>query len=339
MTPQPFVSLTANHLTIVGKTSAPMVEVYMNDLKVNNSYVTDSVFHIPLNFGYGLFTVKVVPIESGMSDSEAIAGEIEILCGPMISKRAEKLYPKYIFHSPDENKDCSGCHQNNPGSADSKEGKSQCVGCHRNFSERRLLHTSMNNEDCFTCHNPETSQASSSTSKYSGTNPCYSCHTDKIKKFDQEYVHGPVAGGSCAVCHDPHGSQYEKSLVKTIEILCYTCHEFSRDQKELPVQHIPFMKGNCTSCHNPHAASGKWVLSKSSELLCAQCHDPNKPPLVNHTHPYNVKPKDSGKIDLKLSSAGKLECLTCHNPHAGKSEHLLRSDQQFACLGCHKDIQ
>jgi predicted CXXCH cytochrome family protein len=121
-------------------------------------------------------------------------------------------------------------------------------------------------------------------------------------------------------------------------MLCFGCHEFDRQLQERPLQHKPFSNGNCGACHDPHATSNRWVLIKASESVCFQCHDPDKQPLKNHIHPYNVKPKNASKMDLQLSKSGKLECLTCHNPHSSYSEHLLRGNQKITCYGWHKDM-
>ena len=44
-------------------------------------------------------------------------------------------------------------------------------------------------------------------------------------------------------------------------------------------------------------------------------------------------------MPLKLSEDGKLECLTCHEPHAAGAGYLLRSNRANVCLGCHPDIE
>ena len=88
-------------------------------------------------------------------------------------------------------------------------------------------------------------------------------------------------------------------------------------------------------CHDPHATNHKWVLVKDSQELCMTCHTRDE--LSDHNHPYDVKPKRRKQYNLRLTEKGKLECLSCHEPHHGTTQHLLRTDQQFTCIGCHED--
>jgi len=105
----------------------------------------------------------------------------------------------------------------------------------------------------------------------------------------------------------------------------------------MPTQHAPFAAGRCGTCHDPHATANRWVLVKSSETICLECHDPQGDGLQNHNHPYDIKPQRTLTRDLRLSSKGHLECLSCHNPHATDSEHLLRTSQQNTCIDCHSE--
>jgi predicted CXXCH cytochrome family protein len=57
--------------------------------------------------------------------------------------------------------------------------------------------------------------------------------------------------------------------------------------------------------------------------------------LTDHGHPFNVKPKKGAAQNVMLSRNGRLECISCHDPHASRSAHLLRTSQRNACLGCH----
>jgi predicted CXXCH cytochrome family protein len=50
---------------------------------------------------------------------------------------------------------------------------------------------------------------------------CGKCHEGKNRL---RFLHGPVAAGSCTVCHDPHGQTNRYFLVNQGEKLCLTCH-------------------------------------------------------------------------------------------------------------------
>jgi predicted CXXCH cytochrome family protein len=103
------------------------------------------------------------------------------------------------------------------------------------------------------------------------------------------------------------------------------------------VVHKPFIDGQCGGCHDPHATNNEWVLKKSSEEICLNCHKPDTD-LLNHRHPYNTKPKKKLASDLKLTPDGLLECLSCHNPHSSKQPHMLKTEMDAICIGCHMDL-
>jgi predicted CXXCH cytochrome family protein len=339
LTPPEYSSITNDHLYLVGKTGAPRVQITVNTLRQYETSTVDSVFHLYIALGYGLNEIVIRPLsEDTMMPDEST--RIEILSSPYSTGRLEKLYPAYQFHSSPQEDICRECHLKESAleSGTALSSMSACIECHREFSDRTLLHSGLDREECATCHNQETNQVRGAGSSAS-RNPCYSCHSDKIEKFNQEYIHGPVAGGSCSVCHDPHGSKFKNSLINAEEVLCFSCHEFGREFKEMPLQHRPFSEGRCGVCHDPHATSNRWVLSKSSEELCFECHAPDKEPFKNHTHPYNVKPKQRKLKSVKLSESGILECISCHNPHASMSEHLLRHGNGTGCFGCHTEKQ
>jgi predicted CXXCH cytochrome family protein len=168
-------------------------------------------------------------------------------------------------------------------------------------------------------------------------NPCLQCHTDKIGLLAKDFVHGPVAGGTCTICHDPHGSQFARTLVSPVPVLCEGCHT-GVSGSTLAVQHLPFAQGWCVDCHDPHATNHKWGLLRDSRDLCLGCHFTDASQRT-HRHPYGVKPHDRKKLasHLKLGSDGKLECLTCHTPHASETAFLLRTNGENKCLGCHPE--
>jgi predicted CXXCH cytochrome family protein len=58
-----------------------------------------------------------------------------------------------------------------------------------------------------------------------------------------------------------------------------------------------------------------------------------------HRHPFGVKPERELSVPLLLGDDGKLECLSCHEPHAASAEYLLRTTQANICLGCHPELE
>jgi predicted CXXCH cytochrome family protein len=335
MTPPAFLSTHNDHIYLVGKTDAPVVEIRINTVKRFEIPVQDGIFHKHIEFGFGLNEIIIRPLIDDRAAAAQLETSIEILSTPYSAGRLEKLYPLFQFHAQREHDQCAQCHKTDHETLSGADAESACIDCHRDFADRTLLHSTLKQEDCATCHNEVTNQVVASVDP--SHNPCSDCHADKMKKFDREFIHGPVAGGSCGVCHDPHGSAFSHSLIDVEEVLCFTCHEFGREFMDMPVKHKPFLDGKCGTCHDPHATSHRWVLAKSSENLCFECHIPGKGTFKNHNHPYNIKPRNKKLTSVQLSDSGTLECLSCHNPHASYSEHLLRSEAEDMCLGCHAE--
>ncbi len=87
---------------------------------------------------------------------------------------------------------------------------------------------------------------------------CFNCHDLSIKK---RIVHGPVASGSCVVCHDPHGSGNKYLLVAKSRDFCLHCHNKEDIQKTDAHQN---METGCTTCHNAHASDNDFLLISSA---------------------------------------------------------------------------
>jgi len=336
ITPPEHISTTTDGVYIVGKSDAPMIEVRVNNRDAFEVEVKDSVFHTNIKFGYGLNEINIAPIYSKTRPDSINSLILDILSSPHISKKYENLFIGYNFHKSERVKACIGCHKYDTGDNEVIEEAGPCFDCHRDIKNRFKNHIVNNRNACIICHKISANLTMVRAGNYSDKNPCYMCHKDKIGEFAQDYIHGPVAGGSCTICHDPHGSSYEYNLHKSEDILCGSCHSVVDDNKNRKTRHRPFEYGNCRGCHDPHATNYKWVLLRNSQELCLTCHDGDKMKEF-HNHPYNVKPKHKLATPLKLTESGQLECLSCHQPHASDSEHLLRITQEHTCRGCHTD--
>lgn len=76
---------------------------------------------------------------------------------------------------------------------------------------------------------------------------CYRCHD---RQDTGRIIHGPLGGGECTACHDPHGSGSEALTVARAETLCVSCHD-----QESSKEHLRKSRGRqCTECHNPHSS-------------------------------------------------------------------------------------
>ena len=104
-------------------------------------------------------------------------------------------------------------------------------------------------EKCAGCHDrPERGYAVSGPQE----TICYRCHDRQDAKKN---VHGPLGGGECAACHDPHGSGNAALTTARHETLCVSCHD-----QESSADHFRRSKGKaCTACHEPHSSDRQFL--------------------------------------------------------------------------------
>jgi predicted CXXCH cytochrome family protein len=207
------------------------------------------------------------------------------------------------------------------------------------------------------------------------TGVCASCHRTGGplgKKGDMQFSH-PVA---CLTCHDPHGGSRGGFVKETRDKLCLNCHgdpygqladgphDVRSRQKVWPVPVTS--DGRCSACHVMHSADPEkrlWttplgVSSSRNDAVCLGCHkkvgwpedNPGLPQAVMHPRssiPTSQAARASTGPALATASAptsaaaDRMECRTCHDPHAGAAPlHLLRSatasQPARVCFGCHE---
>lgn len=119
-------------------------------------------------------------------------------------------------------------------------------------------HGAFNRKDCFACHDADAETWAISLDDGA---LCAKCHE---RRPPAPFIHGPVAIGSCTVCHDPHGQTTPSFLTASGEALCFRCHTESDVLK-----HIALLTSNdgalmrdkgCTYCHDPHQADRRFLL-------------------------------------------------------------------------------
>lgn len=119
-------------------------------------------------------------------------------------------------------------------------------------------HATVTRKDCFECHDRE---ARGYVISANDDQVCVRCHE---RPPPMRYVHGPVAVGSCTVCHDPHGQTNEGLLVLGGEALCFQCHTEADVLRHLTgpaVGEAAFLRERgCTYCHEPHQSSRRYLL-------------------------------------------------------------------------------
>ena len=115
-----------------------------------------------------------------------------------------------------------------------------------------FIHYPYGERECASCHNEQ----ALGSMLVAQPGLCYICHEDLSTQFS--YLHGPVAGGYCTACHDPHRSENEKLLKRTGEVLCYYCHE---SKSVLANEMHADLEGMlCMDCHNPHGGEDKYIF-------------------------------------------------------------------------------
>lgn len=132
-----------------------------------------------------------------------------------------------------------------------------CLSCHiqqrADFAKPFHHRVTENAVRCIDCHQPHGGlERRQLRASFSGEMACVKCHTDRGGPF--AFEHAPHRIRDCQSCHEPHGSNNPKMLVRsTVRALCLECHSTSRSllTSQPPSFHdvrSPRYQ-NCTSCH------------------------------------------------------------------------------------------
>jgi len=270
--------------------------------------------------------------------------------------------------------DLQKAHQNEPFAG------ANCVQCHDPHQSvlpklmAKFTHPPFADKQCEVCHSPAKDGKVVLTQE-STKALCSMCHDDKAKLIETAKVQHPGAAGDCTDCHSPHASR-EPGLPKTNGVdICLGCHTDIADLGKKAVHHQPAFAQGCGTCHEPHGGEREKLLRAQGNALCLECHGPDSAPQQDKTaqvikifkgtvrlpddyykknkvvilplkygkghpiagHPVSdvVDPTDISKVRQKIN------CLTCHVPHASEHQDLLVNDQEnnmAFCATCHKDL-
>jgi len=244
-----------------------------------------------------------------------------------------KLMAKFL-HPPFADKDgCVTCH------APAKDGKvvltqanvkDLCVTCHSDKAEliekAKVQHPGAAG-DCTDCHNPHAS-SQPGLPKTNGVDICLTCHSDQAEQFKKAHVHQPAFKQACAICHEPHGGENEHLLrTKKPDALCLECHGPDSQPKKLEAEHLLTIFNGSVKLPEDYFTKNKVVVLP---LKYGRGH-----PIEGHPVSDVVDPRDITKIRAKI------DCLSCHQPHASAQPDLLVKDQvnnTAFCATCHKDL-
>lgn len=202
---------------------------------------------------------------------------------------------------------------------------------------------------------------------------CATCHDEAVKKIDGAKVAHPGAQGDCTSCHDPHAGKAIAFLKPNPVAVCESCHSDQADaHREKKVLHDPVFKQGCYICHEPHGGNRDHLLRADVNDLCLQCHSPlarglknpetNTESILGDTvllpvgyvakaphlemdvksrigHPVPSHPV-SGMDPRGDGKSKPLNCVSCHDPHAGQEKNILLSKDgsiRSLCIDCHKE--
>jgi predicted CXXCH cytochrome family protein len=195
------------------------------------------------------------------------------------------------------------------------------------------------------------------------------CHDDQAKKIDSAKVPHPGAQSDCTSCHTPHASRTPRLLTPNPVEACLTCHDNqAQAYKTKKVLHDPVFNQKCSICHEGHGGTRDKLLRDNLETLCLTCHGPDAKALAGKdadagmetilgkavTLPAGYVAK-APKISLNAGlghpvpmhpvagvdprdKSKQLNCISCHDPHAGDGKNMLTSKDSNVrelCGSCH----
>jgi predicted CXXCH cytochrome family protein len=223
---------------------------------------------------------------------------------------------------------CDTCHE---GAADQlmEGGESPlCLMCHDDIGETaqaaEVPHMAMEVARCADCHNPHAS-AQASLLSAPGAAVCGECHEDQVPA-EGEVAHGVIDAIGCQACHEPHGGGEPKLLRKRGDDLCLSCHDSKLLQPSADEAETVLL--------------GRFPVSReAAESMASLRLSPDG--AAGHPVPNHRVAGTPTKAELKRTETvfdGELTCLTCHDPHKGRSATILRWDAATAtqaCVHCH----
>ncbi len=231
-------------------------------------------------------------------------------------------------HSPVVIDGCETCHEGTADNLKEGGGPALCLGCHAEIGKQAAAamvpHLALEEGRCTDCHNPHASRQKHLIKAPAGR-ACIACH-DEQAISPGEVEHGVIKLIGCWACHEPHGGENPKLLRQTGSELCLACHDSRNLQTEGPSSPVLLMDRFPISAET---ARGMATLRLS--------------PDGERDHPVSGHraigfPTENELQRIETTFQGELGCLSCHDPHKGRSRKLLLSEHSSSmgsCLECH----
>ena len=179
---------------------------------------------------------------------------------------------------------------------------------------------------------------------YIGSDSCIGCH-DAEGKSQHQTLHGkaqnprtPEAAHGCETCHGPGQAHLDDPskpdsirrfpLMKPRDVsdTCLTCHDRANHTQWKGSMHDA-RNLSCVTCHSIHSPKSDKAQLKTTTVIatCNVCHKTEV-----------AKLQRSGHMPVR---EGKMDCVSCHNPHGTTNVRLLRVGNWVneTCVSCHAE--
>lgn len=222
---------------------------------------------------------------------------------------------------------CESCHEGAFNKLVESGESTLCLSCHEEVGAKaakaKVPHAAIEAARCTECHNPHASAQEHLVKSRAG-GPCLACHEGQAAG-PGETTHGVIDVVGCRACHEPHGGDNPKLLRQVGNALCLGCHD-------------------ARAVKAPEGASVRLLdrfevpasVARALATLRLSADGTRDHPVPNHRVAGSPPPKHAAPVETTFK--GELSCLTCHDPHKGRSRRVLRwnaASATEACLQCH----